>query len=106
MDPAQLEGWVSDIEAAEVKFIVGYMLSCFIHLLALLCLLTLNLSMFYQYEFFLRINIPRNKLMLVQASCIVPEINVCRMKSSRTHAGLGRLVQHWQEQVPPNHVQR
>ena len=74
MDPAQLEGWVSDIEAAEVKFIVGYMLSCFIHLLALLCLLTLNLSMFHQYEFFLRINISRNKLMLGQASCIGPNV--------------------------------
>ena len=79
MDPAQLEGWVSAFEDAEVKFIVGDMLSCFIHLLALLCLLTLNLSMFHQYEFFLRINISRNKLMLGQASCIGPVFAECSL---------------------------
>ena len=51
LDAEKLEAWIKAIRAYEVKFKLGDMLAFIVHPLALLCLLTFNLSMFHQNEF-------------------------------------------------------
>ena len=44
-----------------------------------------------------------NSPVVGQPTNLLPEINVCRTQSSRTQAGLGRLVQQHKEQISPNY---